>query len=71
MKCSESILSRALKEYQESSVPELKKTKLLAISILLQHGWKSVFKESLVPYTTGNVRFKSHEEHGRFGFCEP
>ena len=68
MKCSEALLVRAMHEYERCTDKLLKKTKFLAVQILLVYGWTDVFKESLKT-VKGKLEFKSHEEHGRFGFC--
>ena len=63
--CAWMLLLRALEEMQTATIPDIVQAKAAALVILVQYGWRDVFKESLS--STG--LFKSEEEAGRFGNC--
>jgi hypothetical protein len=44
---------------------DIRESKKKALLILIQYGWRDVFKESLGL----DGKFKSDEEAGRFNFC--
>jgi hypothetical protein len=59
------LLVRATDEMQAALHPSVFEAKANALLLLVKHGWRDVFHESL----DANGTFKSHEEAGRFHFC--
>jgi len=63
--CAWMLLVRATDEMQAARHPLVFEAKAEALLVLVKHGWRDVFRESL----DANGSFKSHEEAGRFQFC--
>jgi len=59
------LLRRAWEETRAAQDPQVFEAKALALFLLVEHGWREVFKEAL----TEEGVFKSREEAGRFAFC--
>lgn len=64
--CAWTLLIRAVQEMRLATRDDVVQAKAHALLILLQFGWKEVFKASLTPQQT---EFISDEEAGRFGHC--
>ena len=58
------LMARTLSEMRHAPNAQIRAAKLASLHILLQYGWRDVFKESLK-----DGKFKSEEEAARFGFC--
>ena len=63
--CAWMLLRRAWEETRLARDPQVFEAKALSLLLLVEFGWRDVFKESL----TTDGRFKSREEAGRFAFC--
>ena len=63
--CGKLLLQRAIQETLSATNHLLKEAKQQSLALLLNYGWKDVFKESL----TSDGLFKTKEEAGRFEFC--
>ncbi len=59
------LLLRAVDEMQTATSSDVFEAKAQALIVLVQFGWRDVFRESLI-----DGRFKSQEEAGRFQFCD-
>jgi len=61
------MLLRHLEEYNTATHMCIQKSKLDSLKLLIQHGFKKIFAQSL---TADGLLFKSKEEHARFAFCK-